>query len=138
MELHRNANNFKKCENELSNKNSQIISIYSIKDNKSLEKIFLKVHLSLYTTLSSYDSVLFLLSKAQNQEIENYIKPNEEDKNDEGNEPEADVKISMSAIGTIQSMVNYIYDIINPVLLCMKCFLVFLRFLMKMWKRCMN
>ena len=84
-----------------------------VEDDKSLEKIFLKVHLSLYTTLSSYDSVLFLLSKAQNQEIENYIKPNEEDKNDEGNEPEADVKISMSAIGTIQSMVNYIYDIIK-------------------------
>ena len=35
-----------------------------VEDNKSLEKIFLKVHLSLYTTLSSYDSVLFLLSRA--------------------------------------------------------------------------
>ena len=81
-----------------------------IEDNKSLEKIFLKVHLSLYTTLSSYDSVLFLLSKAQNQEIEDYIKPNEEDKAEEANDPEADVKISYSAIGTIQSMVNYIYD----------------------------
>ena len=84
-----------------------------IEDDKSLEKIFLKVHLSLYTTLSSYDSVLFLLSKAQNQEIENYIKPNEEEKNEEGNDPEADVKISYRAIGTIQSMVNYIYDIIK-------------------------
>jgi hypothetical protein len=84
-----------------------------IEDDKSLEKIFLKVHLSLYTTLSSYDSVLFLLSKAQNQEIESYIKPNEEEKNEEGNDPEADVKISFRALGTIQSMVNYIYDIIK-------------------------
>ena len=84
-----------------------------IDDDKSLEKIFLKVHLSLYTTLSSYDSVLFLLSKAQNQEIENYIKPNEEEKNEEGNDPEADVKISFRALGTILSMVNYIYDIIK-------------------------
>ena len=84
-----------------------------IDDEKSLEKIFLKVHLSLYTTLSSYDSVLFLLSKAQNQEIDNYVKPNEEDKNEEVNDPEVDVKISYSAIGTIQSMVNYIYDVIK-------------------------
>ena len=84
-----------------------------IEDDKSLEKIFLKVHLSLYTTLSSYDSVLFLLSKAQNQEIEGYFKPNEEEKNEEANDPEADLKLSMSAIGTIQSMVNYIYDVIK-------------------------
>ena len=84
-----------------------------VEDNKSLEKIFLKVHLSLYTTLSSYDSVLFLLSKAQNQEIENYIKPSEEEKNEDANDPEADVKISYSAIGTIQLMVSYIYDVIK-------------------------
>ena len=84
-----------------------------IDDDKSLEKIFLKVHLSLYTTLSSYDSVLFLLSKAQNQEIENYIKPTEEEKNEEANDPEADVKVSYRAIGTIQSMVSYIYDVIK-------------------------
>ena len=81
-----------------------------IEDNRLLEKIFLKVHLSLYTTLNSYDSVLFLLNKMQNQDIENYIKPNEEEKNEEGNDPDADVKVSYSAIGTIQSMVNYIYD----------------------------
>ena len=79
-----------------------------IEDNRLLEKIFLKVHLSLYTTLNSYDSVLFLLNKMQNQDIENYIKPNEEEKNEEGNDPDADVKVSYSAIGTIQSMVNYI------------------------------
>ena len=84
-----------------------------IEDDKSLEKIFLKVHLSLYTTLSSYDSVLFLLSKTQNQEIENYLKPTEEEKNEEANDPDADVKISYRAIGTIQSMVNYIYDVIK-------------------------
>ena len=84
-----------------------------IEDNRLLEKIFLKVHLSLYTTLNSYDSVLFLLSKTQNQDIENYIKPNEEEKNEEGNDPDADVKVSYSAIGTIQSMVNYIYDVIK-------------------------
>ena len=84
-----------------------------IEENRLLDKIFLKVHLSLYTTLNSYDSVLFLLSRQQNQEIENYIKPNEEEKNEEGNEPDADVKISYSAVGTIQSMVNYIYDVIK-------------------------
>ena len=84
-----------------------------IDDNRLLEKIFLKVHLSLYTTLNSYDSVLFLLSKTQNQEIENYIKPNEEEKNEEANEQDQDVKLSYSAVGTIQSMVNYIYDIIK-------------------------
>ncbi len=84
-----------------------------IEENRLLDKIFLKVHLSLYTTLNSYDSVLFLLSKTQNQEIENYTKPNDEEKNEEGNDPDADVKISYSAIGTIQSMVNYIYDLIK-------------------------
>jgi len=81
-----------------------------IYDDKSLEKIFLKVHLSLYTTLSSYDSVLFLLTKQQNQEMDNYIKPNEEERNENANGPEADVNLSMNAIGAIQSMVNYIYD----------------------------
>ena len=35
----KNENNFKKCENELSNKNSQIISIYSIKDNKKTKSL---------------------------------------------------------------------------------------------------
>ena len=84
-----------------------------IEENRLLDKIFLKVHLSLYTTLNSYDSVLFLLSKTQNQEIENYTKPNDEEKNEEGNDQDADVKISYSAIGTIQSMVNYIYDLIK-------------------------
>ena len=83
-----------------------------IEDNRLLEKIFLKVHLSLYTTLNSYDSVLFLLNKTQNQDIESYIRPNEEDK-EEGNDQDADVKLSYSAIGTIQSMVNYIYDVIK-------------------------
>ena len=81
-----------------------------IEDNSLLEKIFLKVHLSLYTTLNSYDSVLFLLSKTQNQEIENYIKPNEEEKENEG---DTDLRIINGAIGTIQSMVNYIYDVIK-------------------------
>ena len=84
-----------------------------IEDERGLQKIFLKVHLSLYTTLNSYDSVLFLLSKTQNQEIDNYLRPNEEEKNEEGNDPDADVKISYKAIGTIQSMVSYIYDVIK-------------------------
>ena len=84
-----------------------------VDDDKSLEKIFLKVHLSLYTTLSSYDSVLFLLSKTQYQGIESYIKPNEEEKNEEQNDIDDDVKLSYKAIGTIQSMVNYIYEIIK-------------------------
>ena len=73
-----------------------------VDDDKSLEKIFLKVHLSLYTTLSSYDSVLFLLSKTQYQGIESYIKPNEEEKNEEQNDIDDDVKLSYKAIGTIQ------------------------------------
>ena len=86
-----------------------------VDDEKSLEKIYLKVHLSLYTTLSSYDSVLFLLSRSQCQEIENYVPPNEEEKNNEQKPPEGeeDLKISEKAIGTVKSMVYYIYDAIK-------------------------
>ena len=80
-----------------------------LEDDKSLEKIFLKVHLSLYTTLSSYDSVLFLLSKAQNAEIEQFQKPSAE--NEESNPPLLEnLPMEQKAIATVQSMVSYIYD----------------------------
>ena len=69
----------------------------------------MKVHLSLYTTLSSYDSVLFLLSKAQNAEIEQFQKPSAE--NEESNPPLLEnLPMEQKAIATVQSMVSYIYD----------------------------
>ena len=44
------------------------------------------------------------------EEEKNQNTQNEEERNENANGPEADVNLSMNAIGAIQSMVNYIYD----------------------------
>jgi hypothetical protein len=77
-------------------------------DEKAMEKIFLKVHLSLYTTLNSYDSVMFLLTKNQFNEIETYQKPNYEN-NEENQDFEG------TAIQAIKTMVNYIYEPVKEI-----------------------
>ena len=74
-----------------------------VNDNKILQKIFLKVHFSLYDNLYTCDNVLLLLSKKQNKEIENFIKTNK----DESEQNEED-QISYSVRGAIKSMVGYI------------------------------
>ena len=69
------------------------------KDEDILQKIFLKIHLSLYTTLPKYSNAMFLLSKDQFNEIDSYNQPQGED-NDNIIPPQ----------GVIKIMLNYMYE----------------------------
>ena len=69
------------------------------KDEDTLQKIFLKIHLSLYTTLPRYSNAMFLVSKEQYGEVEGYAPQQEEG-----------VETTISPQGVIKIMLTYMYE----------------------------
>ncbi|MCQ2817206.1 MAG: DUF4821 domain-containing protein, partial [archaeon] len=91
-------NNFN--ENKLNGTNSAWLVFYCIdpfycKSEEILKQIFLKIHLSFYTTLSKYSNVLFLLSKDGYVELDSYQIPQEGE---------------ISPEGTTKIMLNFMYE----------------------------
>ncbi len=107
---------YKNFDEKKVNGQNSLWMVYLVFDNKYavneniLQKIFLKIHLSLTTTLSFNASVMFLLSKTQNNEVESYQRENNINESQSENNNN-----SASAVFAIQTMLNYMYEQVKEI-----------------------